>query len=114
MLLRLVNVLAERRSSWSAIERCRAGLNILSINDHAVAEISRSSTTVSGARNDRRIGSSPEAGIEIGKHTVAIIRRSEVRVANAITQRQVAAGAPLILCKPLDRLLSHVHFQVEL
>src|ERR1041384_6896913 len=100
MLPCLVHVLAKWRSRGVAIESGRTSLEILRVNDHAVAP-------VSSAGNDRRLRRIPKAREEIRKHSVAIIRRSEVGVADTKTQREVVAHTVLILRTPLDRLLTH-------
>src|SRR5215216_2264010 len=98
-----VDVTAKWRSRGPAIESGGASLNILCVNNHAVAEVSASGAPVSSPCNDRSIGSLPKTGVEIGEDSVAILRRSEVRVANAETQRHIIAHTPLILPKPLER-----------
>src|SRR6185369_17422257 len=89
MILCVVNVLAKWRSRGPAIESGRTSLNVLRVDDHAVAEVSGSGATVSCAGNDWRIGSLPKTRVEIRKESIAIIRSSEVGVAHAETQRQV-------------------------
>src|ERR1044071_8906168 len=99
MLLCLVHVLAKWRSRGVAIESGRTGLEILRVNDHAVAIVSCSRAPVSSAGNDRRLRRIPKAREEIRKHSVAIVRRSEVRVADTQTQREIVAHTVLILRK---------------
>src|ERR1041385_4775050 len=104
MLLCLVHVLAKWRSRGVAIESGWTSLEILRVNNHAIAIVSRSRAPVSSAGNNRRLRRIPKAREEIRQHSVAIVRRSEVGVADTKTQREVVAHTVLILRKPLDRL----------
>src|SRR6185312_1608439 len=83
MLLRLIHILAKRRSRRSAIERRRSGLEILSIHDDAVAEVAGTSATIPGARNLRSSRRTPEAGQEVYEEAILIPWWSKVRIAHA-------------------------------
>src|ERR1044072_2050851 len=94
MLRRLVHVFTKWRSRGPAIESGWTSLNILRVNNHAVAEVSTAGAAVSSPSDDWCIGSFPKTRVEIRKHSVAIFRRSQVRVANAKTKSQAFAHTP--------------------
>src|SRR6266849_6380940 len=75
LLLGLVDILTKRRGSWRAIERWRSSLEVLGVDDYAVAVIARARATESSSRYDWSVCRIPETGKKVDKQTIPIPRR---------------------------------------
>src|SRR6185295_3477226 len=67
------------------------------IHKHAVAEVTAARDAITCSCHQRSIGEGVKRGIEVRQASVAIVRLSKTRIANAVVHGYVGSEAPFVL-----------------